>query len=144
MNKAIWGVLGVLIIIGFGVFLLNKNSQVAVPTVPAATEIPTTITSTDSAAPSTTESIVVTYFDSGFSPTSLTVKIGDTITFKNQSGKSMWVASSSHPTHTAYPEFDAKRGVTMGENYVFTFTKAGNWKYHNHLGPFDTGVIIVQ
>ena len=69
MNKAIWGVLGVLIIIGFGVFLLNKNSQVAVPTVPAATEIPTTITSTDSAAPSTTESIVVTYFDSGFSPT---------------------------------------------------------------------------
>lgn len=145
MNKAIWGVLGVLLIIAFGIFLLlSKNNQVTVPAVPTATETPTITTSTNSAALSTTESMMVTYSDSGFSPASLTVKVGDTVTFKNQSGKSMWVASAPHPTHSAYPEFDAKKGVAIGENYMFAFTKAGAWKYHNHLSPFDTGTIIVQ
>ena len=113
------------------------------PTTPTATEIPTTTTSTESAEP-TTESMMVTYSDTGFSPTSLSVKVGDTVTFQNESSKDMWVASAPHPTHTAYPEFDAKADTTAGGSYMFTFTKAGTWKYHNHLNPSMTGTIIVQ
>lgn len=51
---------------------------------------------------------VVTYTDSGFSPNNLTIKNGQTVTFKNEGPGDMWVASAPHPTHTDYPEFDAK------------------------------------
>lgn len=143
MNKASWGALGVLAIIVLGAFFLSKNNKVSVPTAPSATETPTT-TSTDLVESPTIESMMVTYSDSGFLPASLTVKVGDTVTFKNQSGKSMWVASAPHPIHTAYPEFDAQKGVVRGEIYTFKFTKAGTWKYHNHFDPSDTGTIIAQ
>ena len=144
MNKSIWGVLGVLIVIVLGAYFVSQNNQVVAPTTPTATEIPTATTSTESAEPKTTESMMLTYSDSGFTPTSLTVKVGDTVTFKNGSTKQMWVASAPHPIHSAYPEFDAKAGSAMGESYMFTFTKTGSWKYHNHLNPSNTGTIIVE
>ena len=57
---------------------------------------------------------------------------------------SMWIASSPHPAHTDYPEFDAKRGIAPGETYEFTFTKTGSWKYHNHVNLGKYGTIVVQ
>ena len=128
MNKSVLGVLAVAIIILLGGFFLSKNNQ-----------SPATTTSTDSA-----ESSVVIYSNSGYSPANLIVKVGDTVNFKNQSGKSMWVASAPHPTHTDYPEFDAKKGVAMGESYMFTFTKTGTWRYHDHLNPTSFGAIVVE
>ena len=86
----------------------------------------------------------VTYSDSGFSPKNLIVKIGTTVTFKNESTKSMWVASNPHPTHTNYLPFDAKNGYKNGENYQFTFTEAKEYSYHNHLNSNDEGLVIVQ
>lgn len=86
----------------------------------------------------------VTYSASGFSPQSVTIKAGDTVVFKNTSGRDFWPASGPHPTHTNYPEFDAKKNVASGSSYSFTFTKTGSWKYHDHLNPALTGTIIVQ
>jgi len=133
MNKVIWGILVVAIIIALGVFFLSKNYQSAVPA-----------PSVSSAEPLATESVAVTYSDSGFSPAAITVKAGNTVIFKNQSSRNMWVASDPHPIHTDYPEFDAKKGIAMGESYSFTFTKTGTWKYHNHLKSSDTGTVIVE
>jgi plastocyanin len=87
---------------------------------------------------------VVSYADSGFSPKSITVKLGDTVVFKNESSRDMWVASAPHPVHTDYPEFDAKKAYAKGEMYSFTFQKAGTWKFHNHMNPTDFGSIVVQ
>lgn len=50
----------------------------------------------------TTTAHEVTYTDAGFSPAILTIKVGDTVTFKNQSSQGMWVGSAMHPSHTAY------------------------------------------
>lgn len=86
----------------------------------------------------------IVYTDSGFSPSAVNVKVGDTVTFKNQSSGGMWVASAPHPTHTDYPEFDAKKMYNQGESYSFMFTKQGNWKFHNHLGPTKFGAVNVQ
>ena len=86
----------------------------------------------------------VTYTTSGFSPGSLTIKTGDTVVFKNNSAADFWPASGPHPTHTNYPEFDAKKAISAGASYSFTFTKTGSWKYHNHLNPTLTGTITVQ
>jgi len=101
---------------------------------------------------------VVTYTDSGYSPNALTIKQGETVTFKNQSSRSMWPASAVHPTHTVYsgtslsqhcPDtagaaFDACKGFLPGQSWSFTFKKAGNWKYHDHLNPGSTGEIQVK
>lgn len=87
---------------------------------------------------------VVDYTDSGFSPQSITVKVGDTVTWTNKSGGRMWVASNPHPTHTDLSGFDELGSAKNGGIYSYTFTKAGNWKYHNHVNAGDGGVVVVQ
>lgn len=87
---------------------------------------------------------IVNYTDTGFNPSSLEIKIGQTVQFFNQSKGGMWVASGPHPSHTAYSEFDAKKNIPSGETYEFTFTKIGEWKYHNHTKAEMYGTIIVK
>ncbi len=86
---------------------------------------------------------MVAYTDSGFSPASVTVKVGTTVTFVNNSAKQMWVASAVHPTHQLLPGFDQLKSVGKDGTYEYTFEKVGTWKYHNHVGPSDTGSVVV-
>lgn len=86
---------------------------------------------------------VVTYTDSGFAPDPLTVKIGTTVTFVNESSRGMWVASAVHPTHQLLPGFDQLSSAVKGGTYEYMFVKVGTWKYHNHVNPTDTGSVVV-
>jgi plastocyanin len=79
-----------------------------------------------------------------FSPATLTVEAGDTVTFTNESGDDKWPASDVHPTHEEYPGFDAGKAVLDGESYAFTFDRAGRWGYHDHLRPELKGSIVVE
>lgn len=138
------GVALVLVIVSLVFIKQRGGGEVLAPTgtnqslAPAPTPTPTPPTS------QTPSSKTVTYTASGFTPVSVTIKAGDTITFKNNSGVDFWPASAPHPTHTNYPEFDAKQGIASGATYSFTFTRVGSWKYHNHLNPASTGTITVQ
>jgi plastocyanin len=85
----------------------------------------------------------VSYTDDGFSPGVITVKVGTPVIFTNNSKNSLWVASSVHPTHLELPGFDQLKSVTSGGTYEYVFVKTGTWKYHNHMLPDDTGVVIV-
>lgn len=87
---------------------------------------------------------VVNYTNKGFIPSSLEFKTGETVQFINQSSGGMWVASGPHPSHNIYPEFNAKKAIPNGGIYEFTFTKIGEWKYHNHLKESAFGTIIVK
>ena len=101
---------------------------------------------------------VITLTDAGYAPASITIKKGETVTFKNGGTGSVWTASAMHPAHTAYSgtslsehcpdaantSFDACRGYLPGESWSFTFNKIGTWKYHNHLDPNQYGAIIVE
>lgn len=86
---------------------------------------------------------VVTYTDSGYVPATMTVKKGTAVTFRNESSGGMWTASATHPTHQLLPGFDQKKSVVKGGVYEYTFTKVGTWKYHNHVKPTDTAVVVV-
>ena len=90
------------------------------------------------------EKVIVKYTTGGFSPKSVSVTAGQSVEFVNESGNFMWVASAVHPTHTKLPEFDQKSSSIKGTSYSFTFTKAGNWSYHNHVRPADTGTVEVK
>ena len=85
----------------------------------------------------------VNYSNSGFDPVEITVKVGETVTWKNDSDKAMSVASDSHPVHEKYPGFDQLNSVNRGGEYSFIFNRIGVWGYHNHLSPADSGQVTV-
>ena len=87
--------------------------------------------------------VIVRFKDTGFDPSIVTVKKGQTIQWINESASKMWVASDPHPTHSDYPGFDEKKSISRGENYSFNFMNPGIWGYHNHLSPSMGGKVIV-
>ncbi len=98
--------------------------------------------------------VMIRYTDKGFEPESVTIKKGERIRFLNDSKESVWPASALHPTHTLYPEknesdclgssFDSCAVLNPGQFFDYTFNYAGEWRYHDHLHGYQTGLIIVQ
>ena len=90
------------------------------------------------------ESSAVSYTAAGFSPAVLHVNVGTKVTFTNDSGENLWVASNPHPSHTDYSGFDSLKALKHGETYTFTFNRLGTFGYHNHLRPQMMGTIVVE
>lgn len=101
----------------------------------------------------------ILYSAEGFSPLEVSIKVGDTVRFVNNSGSGMWVGADEHPTHTDYDgtskndhcvdgtptggAFDMCRQIPSGESWSFTFTKAGTFDYHNHARAQHGGSVTV-
>jgi plastocyanin len=88
--------------------------------------------------------VIVNMTSSGFSPSTMTVKVGYTVKFVNTDTKNHWPASAVHPTHQVLPGFDSLGAVKPGESYSYTFEKAGQWGMHDHMNPSNTGKITVE
>ena len=83
----------------------------------------------------------------GVTPKTLTIRVGDAVSFINDTGTSWWPASDPHPTHTLCSGFDAQRSLGVGESYTLTFSVARTCTYHNHRdasNPAYQGAIIIQ
>lgn len=91
-----------------------------------------------------TESARVEIQSDGFSPKEISITQGQGVLFINKDAIPHWVASDPHPTHETYPEFDSMGLITPGNAYTFVFSKAGTWKYHDHLSSHKKGVIKVS
>lgn len=144
MNKYTLG--GIVVLTIFALFLLLQGDRLSPRETTEQGETSATETELGergATAPMATTQIV-TYTNQGFSPASITVDPGTTVTFINQSDAPMWVASAVHPTHLLYPEFDAKMGVPKGDSWSFTFMKSGEHPYHDHLLLGKYGKVIVK
>jgi plastocyanin len=86
-------------------------------------------------------SIVLT--ETGYEPQNITIEQGTTISFTTTTGRPHWPASNLHPTHDEYSEFDPMEPVPADESWSFTFDKAGDWTFHDHLRAYFTGEIVV-
>ena len=127
----------ILVVIVAGV-IVYSNNLVGTPTynqTPSNSMVPIDATATSS---------VVSLTNSGFSPSTITISNGDSVTFVNNSSNMMWVASNPHPTHTDLPGFDEKQSIAQGQSWTYTFSVAGTHGYHNHINPSNKGVVIVQ
>lgn len=93
-------------------------------------------------ASSTTTTI--SYSDNGFSPSSVTVKSGDSVQIKNTStSDELQFYSDPHPQHTNNDELNV--GTVMpGETKTFNVSEKGTFGYHNHLDASQKGSITVQ
>ncbi len=86
----------------------------------------------------------IVYNGTSFVPSTVNIKVGDYVVFRNNSDKNFWPASAMHPTHTEYPGFDAKQPIAPGGKYQFQFEKVGTWGFHDHLNPTAFGSIVVS
>lgn len=155
MNKPLIIIVVIIVIIGgFFLFFGKSNAPVVDKMTTSNTEaanpkvngVPVDIgAKMETGTVETITKVTVNYTDSGFSPKTVTIKKGDSITFINESNGGMSVASDPHPTHTNYPAFDQyKSGEKGSKSYTFVFDKIGSWGYHNHLNSSNTGLVVVE
>lgn len=154
MNNStiVWVVLAIIIVAGGAWYFVANNN--AAPATAPTTDTTGTVPAAGTTAGNT---VTVLYGPNGFSPSTVTIKQGDTVTFTNNGGDEMWIASAPHPTHEGYDgttkdqhcvagysgpaPFDQ---CAVGTTFSFKFDKAGTWKYHNHGNASDFGTVIVQ
>jgi plastocyanin len=140
----------VLVLIG-GAFALSKNSNGDNKPAPKNQQSSAnTNGSGNSGASSGTNSGVasqseatITYGNNGFSPSTLTVKAGTTVTIKNTSSGPLQFDSDPHPQHTEDPELNVGL-IKAGSSMTVTVNTKGSHGYHNHLNAGDTGTIVVE
>ena len=73
-----------------------------------------------------------------FSPGTLTVPVGTTVTWTNRDNEVHTVTADDNP-----PTFKSP-GLDTDDIFSFTFNKAGTYAYHCSLHPHMTGKIFVQ
>ena len=130
MTKIIIGIIIVLIVIGAGVFFLTKNNATQ------QMQEQTQQSPTTGAMQETTDKNDVTIQNFTYSPETLTVKVGDTVTWTNQD-------SAGHSATADDGSFDT--GVlAKGQSGSVTFDKAGTYTYYCSVHPRMKGTIIVQ
>lgn len=94
---------------------------------------------------SDSQSIVyVTLTEEGYQPSELFIKTGTKVIFKTTVNRPHWPASNLHPTHEIYSAFDPKKPIPATEEWSFVFDKVGDWKFHDHIRSYYTGIIHVS
>jgi plastocyanin len=71
-----------------------------------------------------------------FSPASVTVKVGDTVTWTNQDSASHTVALDDKSASSS--------SLAKGASFSFTFNTAGTFTYHCGFHSSMTGTVVVQ
>lgn len=136
MNKKILiGVVAVLVIGGVIVLASEKSGE-------DKSSKSTANTSSQTSA-ETNSATTITYTNDGFSPATITVKSGTTVTVKNASSQPLQFESDPHPQHTDNEELNVSN-VAPGESQTFVANTTGTFGYHNHLNSSDTGTIVVN
>lgn len=157
MDSRWLGVIVLIIILGVGGWYVFSHPATTAPAPVVETPVAEESATTTDALPA--GPVVVMYTANGFSPASVTVTEGQTVKWMNETSGKMWVGSAMHPTHTAYDSttkdahcaagytgplpFDECKAEDPGVSYSFTFTKAGTWKYHDHMNTPMFGTVIV-
>jgi len=150
MNKGvIVGIIIAVLVVAGGAYALTKKDNKANPSTDTTAQTDSTATTNNQSSNTSqnsseqNSSTTITYTNNGFSPATLTVKAGTTITIKNDSSSSLQFDSDPHPEHTDDPELNVGV-IAPGKSATMTVTTTGSHGYHNHLNPSDTGTIVVQ
>lgn len=144
-SKNITIIVIIVIIILAGFYLVRKSSKTAAPNVTNTQVSQENASATPEASSSAAHGTVsVTESADGFSPASVTIKAGQTVTWTNSDSASHTVNSNPHPTHTDYPPLNNVGLIAPGTGKSFTFNTPGTYHYHDHLNPSHQGTVVVQ
>ncbi len=101
---------------------------------PAGTTAPTTPAATQPPQAGTHESVSIAGF--AFSPATLTVPAGTTVTWTNNDATTHTVTSDTGAFNSSF--------LSPGATFSFTFTQAGTYKYHCSIHTYMTAEVVVQ
>jgi amicyanin len=91
-----------------------------------------------SSSGSSPKKIAVSISGYAFKPASLTINVGDTVTWTNMDSAPHTVTSSSGPDKLDSPE------LQKGQSWSFTFRKAGSYSYYCAVHPDMKGSVTVK
>ena len=112
----------------------GTTSTPAPTATPTPTPTPTAMSSTPTPTPSATSSGKVTIQYLFFDPDSITVNVGDTVTWENK----------DYVPHTVTGAGWDSGYLSLGQTYSRKFDTAGTYNYHCPLHPSMTGTVIVK
>jgi plastocyanin len=89
------------------------------------------------ATPATSKPGTVVHIrDDAFTPASITVHVGDSVTFVNDD-------DDAHTATADDGSWDSE-GLNQGEKWTHTYAKAGTIKYHCTVHPMMHGIVVVK
>ena len=90
----------------------------------------------------------ITIANNTVTPKSVTIAVGQSVTFVNNNGRGHNVSSDPHPTHTDCPAINAVSNLSNGQTRLTSaFAAAGTCGFHHHDDPDNPayqGTIVVQ
>ena len=133
-NKTVLGIIVILLLVGGAFFIFFPSGKdKGKPSAPKAAP---------SIAPSPTLR-TVTLNNNGFLPSTIEIKVGETVSWTNRSGENASVNSDPHPTHNKNTFLNLGE-FPSGTTVQTVFSKQGTYGYHNHLNPSQKGIVIVK
>ena len=81
---------------------------------------------------------------SSFSPSSVTITVGDQIKWINSSGGDIQPSSNPHPDHTNYTALNMSVISNNSSSTTGALNNTGTWGYHDHLNDGVGGTIVIQ
>ncbi len=119
----------------------SKKSPTATPkpivtTAPSATPMTTMPAPTVGPTPTMVQTTSVTIKDFEFTPASITVSVGATVTWTND-------GPSTHTVTADDGSFNSGN-LDKGKTFSHTFNTAGTFGYHCSIHPFMTATVVVQ
>lgn len=126
-----------LVVIGSGAYLATRNSSDTNSSAQNQTTNTTPSSTSSSSESSTATANTVEIKDMAFTPASITVKKGTTVTWTNKDGVEHDVVETDGKTG---PKSDL---LANGKSYSFTYDTVGTFAYHCSVHPSMTGTVIV-
>jgi plastocyanin len=111
----------------------STNGNAAAPTATIAPAATATVAPTNTTGATGNEVNVANF---QFSPATLTVKVGTTVTWKGVSGSHTVTSDAGAPMAFDQP-------ISQGTTVMVTFTKAGTYNYHCSIHASMHGTIVV-
>lgn len=147
-NSIIIVIIALLVVGGAALALTNKTDDTPPATTPTQTTETTDTTNTETNTTDTNDTdqlaaATITYKDGSFSPSSVTIKTGQSVNIINDSDADIQFVSNPHPVHTDNAELNIG-SIAIGSNKTITIVNTGTWGYHNHLNSTESGTIVVQ
>lgn len=127
MNKILIVIIAIIVVLGAWYYLMNKNSG------GNAVQAPTAQTQTPSASNATA---TVSIQNFAFSPATLAIKAGTTVTWTN----------NDSVTHTVTSDTGGLFSQTLapGQSFTFTFASPDSVSYHCAIHPMMEGTVSVE
>lgn len=156
-NLVVVGIIVLISVVIGGLLLFKGNDQSGTTTTSTVTSTPSTSLSQPDVMTGPEEEkkveegavgeTTIRYTSSGFSPSSVTVKSGDKVTWVNNDNKEIRIGVNPHPQHTSNQEVSGGEytlNLGPGEQKSVVITKTGTFGYHNHLNASQGGSITIE